>query len=229
MSRIGVLSFSDGRSFVHEGIAGFVAEAEARVVAACRAAGHEVVKGTEPVTSNEVAVREARQLAAQRPDLTVFNYPVWAFPHFSVHAARATSGPLLLFSNIDPAYPGMVSMLAAGGSLDQLGRRHERLWGDITDATVAKSFDALARAAHAVRSLEGSTFGRIGGRSMGMFTAVGRTDEWMARFGIDVEEVDQWEIVRRSELVSAAQARAGRQWLEKHAAGVHYDANRLTP
>jgi L-fucose/D-arabinose isomerase len=217
MSRVGILSFSDGRDFVHQGIAGFVADVEARIVAACEAAGYEV------------AVAEARRLADQRPDLTVFNYPVWAFPHFSMHAAHATAGPLLLFSNIDPTYPGMVSMLAAGGSLDQIGRHHERLWGDISEPTVATRFGHLVGAAHAVRSLEGATFARIGGRSMGMYTAVARTDEWMRRFGIDVEEVDQWEVVRRSASVPASAAAAGREWLEKYSAGVHYDGNRLTP
>lgn len=229
MATIGVLSFSDGREFVHRGIAGFVAESENRLAATCRAAGHQVVVGSGPITSSEAAVAEARRLAAERPDLTVFNYPVWAFPHFSVHAAKATSGPLLLFSNIDPTYPGMVGMLAAGGSLDQLGRHHERLWGEAEAPSVATKLDALARAAHALRSLEGSTFGRIGGRSMGMYTAVGRPDEWMRRFGIDVEEVDQWEVVRRSEAVPASRATAGREWLEKHSAGVHYDGERLTP
>jgi len=64
---------------------------------------------------------------------------------------------------------------------------------------------------------------------MGMYTAVGRTDEWMRRFGIDVEEIDQWEIVRRAELVPASRAVAGREWLEKNAAGVHYDGKQLTP
>ncbi len=229
MPRVGILSFSDGRGFVHQGIAGFVGDVEERIAAACTASGYEVVRGTEPITSNEVAVREARRVASFRPDLTVFNYPVWAFPHFSVHAARATAGPLLLFSNIDPTYPGMVSLLAAGGSLDQIGRHHERLWGDVGDEAVAQRLGQLVRAAHAVRSLEGCTFGRIGGRSMGMYTAVGRTDEWMRRFGIDVEEVDQWEVVRRSELVPARQAQSAREWLEKHAAGVHYDGQRLTP
>ena len=209
MSRVGILTFSDGRDFVHQGLVGFLADVEARIVAACEAAGYEVVLGTAPITSNEVAVSEARRLASVRPDLTVFNYPVWAFPHFSVHAAHATTGPLMLFSNIDPAYPGMVSMLAAGGSLDQLGRRHERLWGDITQPAVWSRFSEVVAAAHAVRSLEGSTFARIGGRSMGMYTAVGRTDEWMNRFGIDVEEVDQWEVVRRSALVPASAAAAG--------------------
>ena len=129
---------------------------------------------------------------------------MWAFPHFSMLAQQATAGPLLLFSNIDPQYPGMVAMLAAGGSLDQVGRHHERVWGEITEEEVGQRVEVAARAAHAVRQLEGMTFGRIGGRSMGMYTAVGRTDEWMSRFGIDVEEIDQWEIVRRSELVEAS-------------------------
>lgn len=229
MPRVGILTFSDGRDFVHKGVAGFAADVEERIAAACEASGAEVVRGTEIITANDVAVREARQLAAQRPDITIFNYPVWAWPHFSVHAARATNGPLLLFSNIDPTYPGMVGMLAAGGSLDQLGRRHERLWGEVEDPDVAARLRQLLRAAHAARFLEGCTFARVGGRSMGMYTAVGRTDEWMRRFGIDVEEVDQWEVVRRSELVPASQAAAGREWLERYAAGVHYDAKLLTP
>jgi L-fucose isomerase len=228
MSRIGILSFSDGREFVHRDIARFVADVEDRIAAVCRSAGHEVVVGEEPITSSEVAVAQARRLAAERPDLTVFNYGVWAFPHFSVQAARATDGPIVLFSNMDPAYPGVVALLAAGGALDQLDRRHERLWGDVRDSQVSRRLGALARAAHAVRSLEGSTFGRIGGRSMGMYTAVAPTETWMRRFGIDVEEIDQWEIVRRAELVPSARKSNGRRWLEEHAS-VEYDGRQLTP
>ena len=117
MSRVGILTFSNGRDFVHRGVAEFATDVEGRIAAACEAFGAEVVRGTEPeYTSNTMAVREARRLAAQRPDLTIFNYPVWAWPHFSVHAAHATVGPVLLFSNIDPTYPGMVGgLLAAGG------------------------------------------------------------------------------------------------------------------
>ena len=116
MPSVGILSFSDGRDFVHDTVKSFLAGVEARIVAACEESGYDVIRGTEPITSNEIAVREGRRLATLRPDLTLFNYPVWAFPHFTVHAARATVGPLLLFSNIDPTYPGMVAMLAAGGS-----------------------------------------------------------------------------------------------------------------
>jgi L-fucose/D-arabinose isomerase len=64
---------------------------------------------------------------------------------------------------------------------------------------------------------------------MGMYTAVANTDQWMKQFGVDVEEIDQWEVVRRGEAVDGARVAAGRQWLEKHAKGVHYDGDRLTP
>ena len=229
MSKVGIPTFSDGRDFVHEGLVSFIANVEDRITAAYKGFGAEVVRGTEVIRSNEIAVREGRRLAAQRPDITIFNYPVWAWPHFSVHAARATTGPFLLFSNIDPTYPGMVSLFAAGGSLDQIGRHHERLWGEVEEEAVSKRLRELVAAGYATSSLEGCTFARFGGRSMGMYTAVGRTDEWMARFGIDPEEVDQWEIARRAELVPASRTAAAREWLEKCAAGVHYDGKKLTP
>lgn len=229
MARIGLLSFSDGRDYVHRDIAGFIDTTEARLAEALTAAGHQVVRGPEPVWTNELATSAARQLADQHVDLTVFHYAVWAFPHLSMLAAAATPGPLLLLSNIDPVYPGMVGMLAAGGALDQIGRQHRRLWGDpAADPDLVAGISAEAQAAGAVAALRGSTFGRIGGRPMGMNTAVANTDQWQRLFGVDVEEIDQWEIVRRAELADAKEVELARTWLETHA-HVHYDGDRLTP
>jgi L-fucose isomerase len=220
---------SDGRDFVHRDLAEFTHGVQDQVARALAARGHEVVCGREIISTNELATAEARRIADSRPDLTIFNIPVWAFPHFSMLAARATPGPLLLFSNLDPQYPGMVGMLAAAGGLDQIGRVYGRAWGDISEPETLARVEAHARAAAAARSLEGATFGRIGGRPMGMYTAVSNPDQWLAKFGVDVEEIDQWELVRRSERVEASRAREGREWLERHAAGVHYDGKQLTP
>jgi L-fucose isomerase len=231
LAKIGILTFSDGRDFVHEGagVGAFARDVEDDIVGALKAAGHEVVRSQEIVWTNRLAVKEARRVAAGRPDLTIFNIPVWAFPHFSMLAANETPGSLLLFSNINPEQPGMVGMLAAAGGLDQIGRVYGRAWGDVSDPTVLARLETHARAARAVRSLEGSTFGRIGGRPMGMYTAVSNTEQWMEKFGVDVEEIDQWELVRRSEGVDGSNVRAAREWLERHAAGVHYDGDQLTP
>ncbi|WP_069167735.1 L-fucose/L-arabinose isomerase family protein [Nocardia altamirensis] len=229
MARIGVISISDGRDYVHAGIAEFIRTTEDRLVAALTEAGHHVVRGEAPISDNALATSVARAVAAADVDLTVLHYAVWAFPHFTMLAAGATPGPLLLLSNIDPVQPGMVGMLAAGGALDQIGRTHARLWGDPADPALIEAIGVRARAAAAVASLRGSTFGRFGGRPMGMNTAVANTDQWQRIFGIDVEEIDQWEIVRRAELADAGEAKAAREWLEQHAAGVHYDGAKLTP
>ena len=229
MGSIGILTFSDGRDFVHRDVEAFASGVQRQVREALATLGHEPLPDAQVVCSSEVATREARRLAAAHPDLVVFVYPVWAFPHFTMLAAHELSCPLLLFSNVDPQYPGMVGMLAGGGALDQIGRRHGRAWGDAADPAVRERLDAHARAAHAVGALQGTTFGRIGGRPMGMYTAVANTDRWIKQFGVDVEEIDQWELVRRSELVEPSRARAGREWLERHAGGVHYDGRQLTP
>ncbi|MGC7101994.1 L-fucose/L-arabinose isomerase family protein [Amycolatopsis lurida] len=232
MARIGVLSVSDGRGHVHERNAAFIQSTLDALVSALTRAGHQVVTGAAPLSDNALAVSVPREIAAAGVDVTVFHYPVWSFPHFSMLAADATPGPLVLLASTDPAEPGLVGMLAAGGALDQIGRAHVRLWGAPDDAGVIERIGVLATASAAVAGLRGSTFGRFGGRPMGMNTAVANTDQWMRQFGIDVEEIDQYELVSRAETADSAhtaEARRAREWIEAHAAGVHYDGRKLTP
>src|SRR5581483_9720733 len=81
MARVGLLTFSDGRDFVHADIKAFSLDVESRIAQALEAAGHEVIRAAEPIWTNMMASTEARRVADARPDLTIFNYAVWAFPH----------------------------------------------------------------------------------------------------------------------------------------------------
>lgn len=229
MARIGLVSISDGRGHVHARNAEFITTKQNALAESLTTAGHEVVRGSDIVATNEAATRVAREVAASDVDLTVFYYAVWSFPNFTMLAAEATRSPLALVASTDPTEPGLVGSLAAGGALDQIGRSHTRLAGAPDSAELIDAISAQATAAAAVSSLRGSTFGRFGGRPMGMNTAVANTDQWMRLFGIDVEEIDQHELVVRSEKADAAEAARARQWLEKHTAGVHYDGGKLTP
>ena len=229
MAKVGLLSFSDGRDYVHEEVREGLAEAERALRTALENDGHTVITGAAQVTSNEVAVTEARRVEDARPDCVLFNFAVWAFPHFAMLAASEIASPIVLVATPDPARPGLVAMLAAAGGLDQVGRTYGRVWGDPSAEETYGRLRAHVSGAAALSSLRGTTFGRIGGRPMGMYTAAADPAEWIGRFGIDVEEIDQLELVRRADEASAAEAREGREWLEANCGLVAYDDDRLTP
>ncbi len=229
MARIGVISISDGREHVHARNAEFIRSKQDALVASLRSAGHEVVTGHELVSTNTAATSVARRVAGADVDVTVLYYAVWAFPHFTMLAADATRSPLVLVASTDPTEPGLVGMLAAGGALDQIGRRHTRAWGAPDDTSMLETVGVHATAAAATASLRGRTFGRFGGRPMGMNTAVANTDQWQRMFGVDVEEIDQYELVLRADSADASEARKAREWIEQYAGGVHYDGKKLTP
>jgi L-fucose isomerase len=225
VAKVGILTFSDGRDFVNRDLVELNEGFQRRLRASLEEDGHEVVAG-EIVWTSELAANEARRLAAEGCQATIFNYAVWAFPHFSAIAAGFAPKPILAFSNVNPRYPGLVAMLAAGGSLNQLGIPFERAWGEIEE--VYPEVGRFVRVAEVAAELRGQTYGLIGGRSMGMYTATVDPAQWQRQFGVDVEHIDQWEIVRRGELVNAGRVRAAREWLESWG-NVHYDGDRLTP
>jgi L-fucose isomerase len=227
--KVGVLTFSDGRPHVHQELLPLTRQFQDRLAGRLRAAGWEVATGREIVWTTDLAQREARYLAAQGVEATIFNYAIWAWPHYSAIAAQFVPAPVLLFSNVNPQYPGLVAMLAAAGSLDQVGVFCGRVAGDIDDDAVFQRVLQFLRPAVVRNRLRGEVYGVIGGRSMGMYTAVPALEVWRRDFGIDIEHVDQFEIVRRAAGVPDGRADAGIAWLQRHGATVHYDGEKLTP
>ena len=229
--KVGLLTFSDGRKFAHELQKEMNWDFQNKFRARLEATGeYEVVAGEEIVWHPSVAKREGRRLAEAGVEATILNYAVWCFPHLTLIATEFAPGPYLMFSNINPRYPGMVGMLAAAGGMDQVGRTHSRVQGDIGDDKVFAEVQKKLRAAVAVSRLKGETFGLYGGRPMGMYTAVANADQWKRDFGIDVEHIDQYEIIRRSDLVDTAKVDHAFAWLEKMLGqNIHYDGKKLTP
>jgi len=229
--KVGLLTFSDGRKFAHEMLRDMNLDFQNKFRQRLEATGeYEVVAGEEIVWHPEVAKREGRRLLQMGVEATILNYAVWCFPHLTLIATEFAPGPYLMFSNINPAYPGMVGMLAAAGGMDQVGRAHARVQGEIGDQTVFQRVQESLRAAVAVSRLKGETFGLYGGRPMGMYTAVADADQWKRDFGIDVEHIDQYEIIRRSELVADDRVENAFNWLTKLIGkNIHYDGKKLTP
>jgi len=227
--RVGLLTFSDGRRYQHEQLLPTNREYQRRVKQAIEGTGEaEVIEGREIVWNNRVAHAEADRIAQAGVDVVVFNYAIWCFPHLSAIAAGIVQRPILLFSNLNPAEPGMVGMLAAAGAMDQLVYRYARVWGDINDLVVLTRVMTFIRAASAISMLRGQTFGTFGGRPLGMYTAVANLDQWQQMFGIDIEYNEQADIVACAAEVPQAKVANAQKWLQDRVGAIKYDGKALT-
>ena len=231
MVRVGVLSFSDGRDRVHQGLIPDIMTNEEALVTALAATGEvEVVRGRTIVHNPKEAREEARRMVSDGVHVLIFHISVFAFPNYMAIAANYARLPVLLFGLADPRYPGMGSLLATGASFEQIGIPHHRIWGNVAQSATVEAILRFVRGASALTQLRGQVFGLIGGRSIGMYaTGAPNAGLWMRRFGIDVEHVDQLELVRRAEEINEKRANRAIEWLTENVAEIAYDGNLLTP
>lgn len=227
--RVGILTFSDGREYIHRDMLGTNKKYQEAIADALEATGLiDVVQGREIIGTPHAAAAEGRFLSERAVDVTICNYAIWCYPHLTAIATNFAPGPYLMFCNLHPSKCGMVGMMAAAGTLDQLGRKYAKVWGDIRDPDVLGRVLSFVRAAGAVSQLKGQTMGVFGGRPLGMYTAIANQDQWQRMFGVDVEHCEQYEIMRRAPNVPQERVTAAREYLERHAT-VAYNGTNLTP
>jgi L-fucose isomerase len=228
--KIGLLTMSDGRPYLHETQLKMNMDYQREIQECLEATGLvEVIAGSAPVNSNTAAKTEAMRFKNADVEMTIFNYAIWCYPQFTAVAANYAPGPYILFCNIHPSECGMVGMMAAAGTFDQLGLVYERIWGSVKAKEVLERLMCYIRAACGINRLKGNTYGNFGARPMGMYTAVANLDEWQRRFGIDVENFEQYDIVRYGETIEQTRVSNARTWLEKHARVIGYNGQNLTP
>lgn len=227
---IGIIGVSDGDSQVHETLKEIVNNQVKAIADELKRDGRvEVIEAKHLVQSVESAKEEAEFLRNQNVDGTIISHGVFAFPNFSAVIAKNGKGPFMLCANLNPDWPGMVSMLAAGGALDHLGIDHFRAAGDFKNPEILEKVIRFARCGFVVNRLNGQKYGLIGGRSLGMYSATACMQDWQEKFGVDIDHIDQSEILRLAEEVTESQVDKAFSWLSERCGAILYDGNRLTP
>ncbi|MGB8861919.1 MAG: hypothetical protein WCC60_21870, partial [Ilumatobacteraceae bacterium] len=69
-------------------------------------------------------------------------YAHWVYGPHTTDGVVGSDTPLLLASNFDGTWPGLVGLLNTGACLTSLGRAHSRLWSDSADLTADEAFMA---------------------------------------------------------------------------------------
>jgi L-fucose/D-arabinose isomerase len=213
--RVGLIGFSDGRLRVHETLKDTIVRHRQAIREALSGDPLlSVTEATDTVFSAKLARRMAKELRGTDIEAAVFNIPVFAFPNFSLIAARVLDLPVLLSSPKDGTLPGLGGIMAAHGAMRQIGIRSCKLWGDPRqEPALRATLSAFCRASGAIERLKGSVFGLFGGRSIGMNTGAASPPQWMEQFGIDVEHIDQLEIIRRAQTIDQEEVARAYAWL----------------
>jgi len=222
-TRIGIISFSDGRERVHNGLLGGILGHQQKIAAAVTELGADAIVADEVAFKPRIAVKEAKRLLSQDISAVILNIPVFAFPNLSVIAADVLNKPIAMLTPADSALPGMGGLLAAGGALEQSGHTAFKIWGSLNDPSIRRELGAFIRAAGAKHGLRGQVYGQIGGRSIGMMTGTAfSSGDWHKVFGVDMDHCDQSEILRRAALIPDAEQERMAAWLEKNLGAVQY-------
>lgn len=146
----------------------------------------------------------------------IVHIPIWADPCLAVQLALEVNLPVLLLGNKRSDTSSIVGTLGAGGALDQIGHSHIRVFMNGDPADHHKVFDFIS-AAKAVSALRGSHLLRFGGHSLGILTAEPNVLEFMKRFGVAVDQMDQCEIIKTAEAIDPALVKKHMEWLSGHA------------
>lgn len=246
---LGIIGMSDGEDFVHQQSKDFVQEQVDIIVEAVKKDGRvAIVQSDNLITSWASAKTEAESLKNLSPekikeleeqgvtgvtcvDGTILSHGVFAWPAFSYGAALFGQQPILLAAQLNPDWPGMVSMQAAGGALHQQGIEHWRAYGNFSDpeSEAFKRIIRFAKCAYTVNALKGQKYGLFGGRSLGMYSTTVDMQDWSRMFGVDVEHCDESELVRIGNEIPDEKVEKAFNWLTSHVKEVKWDGKKLTP
>ncbi len=164
----------------------------------------------------EEAVACAKKMRAEDVAGVVMVHNMWTFAREAAMLARVFGGPIAGYTNKDPGRPALVGLLCSAGTIDKMGVYHPRIIGDIAREDVQAEFLSWARAAGVASRLVGETYCNFGGRSMGMGTAVRDPNEWIRRYGVDVEQIDQLAVLERARSIEGAVVEHAYEWLEQN-------------
>jgi len=79
--RVGIITFSDGRDFVHRDLIDMNREFQNRLVRALEATGEvEVVVASEIVWKPSLAKKAGKEMMKAEVEATIFNYAIWCWP-----------------------------------------------------------------------------------------------------------------------------------------------------
>jgi L-fucose isomerase-like protein len=173
-----------------------------QAVNSLKGAGLDVYRFKEFVRTKKDAMIAIENAEKENVDCIIFYAATWLWASEIVGAATLSSKPILIWTT--PISQGWATggALVLHGTFDEIDLKHKFVYGFPDDPETIKKIKSYANASRVINQLKGSTVGLIGGIGMGAFP--GRVDEafWMKKFSLNVDQIDQYAIIRKAEQIS---------------------------
>jgi L-fucose isomerase len=140
---------------------------------------------------------------------------LWSYGSALVAAASECGVPTVVWTDTDVQYVGIVGASVCRGSLDEAGLTNCLVYGDIGDPVAQQDLWVRCLGASAATRLRGLTYGLMGSRCLGMYTAAIDPNQWRRQFGLEVESWDQLEVVERAKAMPESVAEAHVAWTKR--------------
>ncbi len=232
--KIGIITFGGGAREGTETAAREALKLQARIATWLGKEGHQVVEARR-VVEHQAAVRpEARRVHGC--DAVLFHFPLDALPDLVAQAAQLLPRPLLLLGNTSPAHAGWASLLAAAGTLEEIGVGYTRAVGELGEKATQEQLRAFlrthspevrSRGAAAAGALFGQRYGQFGGPSGDLYPGPIDASQWMQQFGLHVVHHSLSALHARRQEISKKRVQTGIEWLDAHGA-IQWNRTTLT-
>jgi len=155
---------------------------------------------------NETEVVEQFEALEPAADLVVFLIGTWFCAPAVVTPIRRARKPCVLWSLTTIPSFALGGAVVAKYTLQEMGLPFKFVAGMPEESEILDAVASRARAAMIANNLDGAKFGRIGGKSMGMYNATMDEFYWKKAAGFDIVHIDTYQIARYVERVSESEA-----------------------
>lgn len=169
----------------------------------------------EDVRGKRELLAAMKKFAAEEVDAVLISVPTFVQASVAAMAVRLSPVPCAVIGNNQRDTYAQVGFMASVGAIEQAGLPYLRITEDIREDAAVDKLRTFFDACHAIRELKGLTYGMFGGRSLGISTGTADTAQWMRKFGIDIEQIDQFQIVRYAEKMPAEDVQKAMQWVRE--------------
>ena len=178
-----------------------------------KGSGFEVVSSDEVVSYKPQAKAALTKFISEDIDVLIMYAATWVWASELAWIASEIGRKIIIWAPSSSRGWPHVGATVVHGALAELGIRHKFIIGMPDDAKTQCKLQNAIKAAYALRQMNGSTFGLVGGRGMGQTPGVADPSQLMKIFGMDLEHTDQLVIIQKAQAQDIEDVRAAYEYI----------------